>query len=481
MASFCKKMLEIGIFLILFSSLNAKEINLVNSTLACGPDRPLLVTEKLGYLTSPGFDNFHYYPANKNCSWTLKAPEGKVIVLKKLYFALNMDCGTDALLLSDGEAPNRKLVGKYCGYWMPGSHKSKTNVLHLNFVSGRTPRDVGFHFYFEQALPTVVCSDDEVTCRHRTKCVQTSKKCDGVDDCDDGTDEENCDKASNKTSEECGVPKITPVSSSTPNPVQAPAIGIIQYIVGGEAAVPGSWPWQVSLRITGNEPLSHWCGGVLISSQWLLTAAHCFKSGRLDVRYWNVMMGKHFKLVPDETEQIRYMKSIHVHPLYRGFNETKLSIPWLRRKQHDLALVKLNAPVTVTDYVMPVCLPPANYSLTPGTLCYVTGWGDTYNTGAELELKQAVVPVISLEQCRKWHRFYDVAPTMICAGHPEGGHDSCQGDSGGPLVYSEDRKKWHLGGIVSTGGSICAEKEQPGIYTLVPYYVDWIQKVMKSN
>lgn len=48
------------------------------------------------------------------------------------------------------------------------------------------------------------------------------------------------------------------------------------------------------------------------------------------------------------------------------------------RKQHDLALVKLNAPVALTDYISPVCLPPANYSLSAGTLCYVTGWGDTY-------------------------------------------------------------------------------------------------------
>uniref|UniRef100_A0A2L2Z627 Plasminogen n=1 Tax=Parasteatoda tepidariorum TaxID=114398 RepID=A0A2L2Z627_PARTP len=58
---------------------------------------------------------------------------------------------------------------------MPGSHKSKTKVLHMNYVSGQTPRNVGFQIYIEQALPTVVCCDDEVTCRHRSKCVQPSK------------------------------------------------------------------------------------------------------------------------------------------------------------------------------------------------------------------------------------------------------------------------------------------------------------------
>lgn len=56
----------------------------------------------------------------------------------------------------------------------------------------------------------------------------------------------------------------------------------------------------------------------------------------------------------------------------------QISTPWLVRKQHDLALVKLNAPVTYTDYISPVCLPAANHSLEPGTTCYVTGWGQTY-------------------------------------------------------------------------------------------------------
>ena len=63
-----------------------------------------------------------------------------------------------------------------------------------------------------------------------------------------------------------------------------------QHIVGGQHALPGDWPWQVGIATKGSNRSSIYCGGTLISNQWVVSAAHCFNK---DASVTTARLGEH--------------------------------------------------------------------------------------------------------------------------------------------------------------------------------------------
>ncbi|MCJ8739207.1 hypothetical protein PDJAM_G00044530, partial [Pangasius djambal] len=136
-------------------------------------------------------------------------------------------------------------------------------------------------------------------------------------------------------------------------------------IVGGEDAAPGSWPWQVSIQ-SGD---SHFCGGSLISENWVLSAAHCFQS--ITAPEITIYLGMESLEGTNTRMQKTGTSSIINH---KDYNHTT--------HDNDIALVQLSSSVTFTDYVMPVCLAASNsFGFPAGTNVWVTGWGNIASNG----------------------------------------------------------------------------------------------------
>uniref|UniRef100_A0A3B3XRH2 Peptidase S1 domain-containing protein n=1 Tax=Poecilia mexicana TaxID=48701 RepID=A0A3B3XRH2_9TELE len=240
---------------------------------------------------------------------------------------------------------------------------------------------------------------------------------------------------------------------------------LVTQIVGGAAAPQGSWPWQVSLQTS-----SHFCGGSLINSEWVLTAGHCIISNIGSAR---LVLGLQSLTGTNPNKVTRTVAQVIRHPSF--------SISTL---DNDIALIKLSSAVTFNNYISPVCLAAADSTFYSGVNSWVTGWGNIGSGVVILtDLKQETFSVIYYHT-EGSRFFYGYAPTtitdnMICAGLLQGGKDSCQGDSGGPMV-SKQAGRWIQSGIVSFGIG-CANPNYPGVYARVSQYESWIKTQITTN
>lgn len=243
------------------------------------------------------------------------------------------------------------------------------------------------------------------------------------------------------------------------------------YILGGEYATQGQFPWMVAITMRNRTGVfGAWCTGFLIDRLHVLTAAHCFE--RTDVTLYETRIGD-----VDQTKAEMFpIARITVHEGYRqGMFYDDIAILTLTREA--------NRP-----NINVICMPDETImrmNLT-GTGTTVAGWGTTANGGAASILLKYLsnMPVVSNQECntvfrRTFSDFRNQFPNgvnsgFLCAGIQEGRQDACSGDSGGPLM-KQDRNRWYAVGIVSFGSS-CGRPGIPGGYTRVTAYMDWIRQ-----
>ncbi|XP_032671252.1 chymotrypsin-1-like [Odontomachus brunneus] len=217
-------------------------------------------------------------------------------------------------------------------------------------------------------------------------------------------------------------------------------------IVGGNMAYPGQFKHQVSIQEDGY----HICGGSIISSTHILTAAHCISSPSIADRL-TVVTGTN-KVIGDG--ELYKVKSVVVHP---GFSMDHL--------RDDIAILTLEEPIPFNSRQNAIPLASKDYAdgINRGM---VSGWGKLgASSGTPLYLQYIDVTLMKPSECQKAHP--ETTSKQLCTN--EVGQGVCMGDSGGPLIHNRE-----LVGIVSWG--IPCAVGQPDVYTNVYHYTPWIEK-----
>ncbi|MFK3983751.1 trypsin-like serine protease [Micromonospora sp. NPDC050397] len=245
------------------------------------------------------------------------------------------------------------------------------------------------------------------------------------------------------------VPEPLLPAQKKPSPKPRPG-GPSTNIVGGSPAAPGEFPYFVSLqrKTTGQA----FCGGSLMSTTKVLTAAHCVDGG-LNPASVRVSIGG-VTIVPS-SGIVRDISAITVHP---GWSPST--------SQNDVAILTLATPIVRTDPVVQWLRLARGNELglvDPGDTSTVIGHGDIcWGCTMSNQLLKVAVPIQSDATMSTAYGADFHGPTMLGAGPLAGGKDSCQGDSGGPLVITSTPQDIQIGNV--SWGNGCAEPNYPGVY-----------------
>nr|XP_026488872.1 trypsin, alkaline C-like [Vanessa tameamea] len=264
-----------------------------------------------------------------------------------------------------------------------------------------------------------------------------------------------------------------------PRIVEESTIGALdQRIVGGSDANIEDYPFMAVILLSNEDHIQirfrPFCGGSLITTRAILTAAHYYVETNLLFYSNNVLSTNHFRV------RLGSSLSRFGGQLYRVENWVKHPGYSWPKLYHDIAILKLASPAMLSNRVALARIAGPNYIVADNTTVTAAGWGVLEFGGEPPEILQHVdIKKVNHDICRENYaelqsslgelEVPNVTSEMVCAGILDvGGKNTCQGDSGGPLL--------HQGVIIgiTSWAHQCAHPMYHTVFVNVPSYTSWI-------
>jgi len=247
-----------------------------------------------------------------------------------------------------------------------------------------------------------------------------------------------------------------PIEEPLPNNSVAKAVplkDIGSRITNGSPASSGQFPWQVALYLSVSGG-TVFCGGSLISQNWVLTAAHCAQGVTGVTGYFGVI-----SLTVTTGRETRTASRAIVHASY---SSSTLA--------NDVALLQLNSALTLSNTIRTISL--ATSALSSGVDVTVSGWGVTSDNSGTISntLNYVSLSSIANSQCSSYYGSLHEGIVCVLGGS---GQSTCSGDSGGPLITGSGTNAVQVGVVSFVSAQGCT-RNYPSGYGRVAYYRSWI-------